>query len=157
MGREVGRVSLVPCAQKAESPLVLTSTPGCGLLKTSFSRRLPGSAGDSQPPAPPSTRRTHMEKIWANSGDSHFLEPEGLWRENLPARLAELVPRADKDPDGQWETVHIDGMSFRRKLPTMKAKEFIEASHRAPGSRDIDLRIKDLDQEGIWNELVFPS
>jgi predicted TIM-barrel fold metal-dependent hydrolase len=98
-----------------------------------------------------------MEKIWANSGDSHFLEPEDLWRENLPARLAELVPRAEKDPDGQWETVHIDGMSFRRKLPTMKAKEFIEASNRAPGARDIELRMKDLDQEGIWNELVFPS
>ena len=98
-----------------------------------------------------------MQKIWANSGDSHFLEPEDLWRANLPARLADLVPRAEKDPDGQWETVHIDGMSFRRKLPTMKAKEFIEASNRAPGARDIELRMKDLDQEGIWNELVFPS
>jgi predicted TIM-barrel fold metal-dependent hydrolase len=98
-----------------------------------------------------------MEKIWANSGDSHFLEPEGLWRENLPARLAELVPRADKDPDGEWETVHIDGMSFRRKLPTGRSKEFHELSNRAPGARDIELRIKDLDQEGIWNELVFPS
>ncbi|HLM05911.1 MAG TPA: amidohydrolase family protein [Blastococcus sp.] len=98
-----------------------------------------------------------MEKIWANSGDSHFLEPEDLWRSNLPAHLAELVPRSEKDADGQWETVHIDGMSFRRKLPTMKAKEFIEASNRAPGARDIELRMKDLDQEGIWNELVFPS
>jgi predicted TIM-barrel fold metal-dependent hydrolase len=100
---------------------------------------------------------TAPTKIWANSGDSHFLEPESLWQENLPPRLAELVPRTEKDPDGQWETVHIDGMSFRRKLPTGKAKEFMEASNRAPGARDIELRIKDLDQEGIWNELVFPS
>lgn len=98
-----------------------------------------------------------MAKIWANSGDSHFLEPESLWRDNLPARLAELVPRAVKDPDGLWETVHIDGMSFRRKLPTGKAKEFQEASSRAPGAADIGKRIPDLDQEGIWAELVFPS
>jgi predicted TIM-barrel fold metal-dependent hydrolase len=98
-----------------------------------------------------------MSKIWANSGDSHFLEPDSLWQENLPPRLAELVPRAEKDPDGQWETVHIDGMSFRRKLPTGKAKEFMELSNRAPGARDVELRMKDLDQEGIWNELVFPS
>ena len=98
-----------------------------------------------------------MEKIWANSGDSHFLEPESLWRDNLPPRLAELVPRAVKDPDGLWETVHIDGMSFRRKLPTGKAKEFQEASSRAPGAADIEKRIPDLDQEGIWAELVFPS
>jgi hypothetical protein len=41
------------------------------------------------------------EKIWANSGDSHFLEPESLWRDTLPTRLAELVSRTVKDPDGQ--------------------------------------------------------
>ena len=56
-------------------------------------------------------------KIWANSGDSHFLEPDDLWSANLPKRLADLVPRSEKDPDGEWETVHIDGQSFRRKLP----------------------------------------
>ena len=41
-------------------------------------------------------------KIWANSDDSHFLEPEDLWRESLPPRLAELMPHAVKDPDGEW-------------------------------------------------------
>lgn len=98
-----------------------------------------------------------MEKIWANSGDSHFLEPDDLWRSSLPARLAELVPRSEKDPSGEWETVHIDGMSFRRRLPTGKAAEFFELSGRAPGAADIEARIPDLDQEGIWGELVFPS
>jgi predicted TIM-barrel fold metal-dependent hydrolase len=102
-----------------------------------------------------------MEKIWANSADSHFLEPENLWRESLPARLAELVPRAEKDADGEWETVHIDGMSFRRKLPTGKAAEWREAWHEAqnrpPGARDMSKRMDDLDQEGVWAELVFPS
>jgi predicted TIM-barrel fold metal-dependent hydrolase len=98
-----------------------------------------------------------MDKIWANSGDSHFLEPEDLWRANLPPRLAELVPRAEKDPDGLWETVFIDGMSFRRRLPNPKQQEFYEASSRAPGARDLTLRMRDLDQEGVWGELVFPS
>ena len=98
-----------------------------------------------------------MEKIWANSGDSHFLEPEELWRDSLPPRLAELVPRSERDPSGEWETVHIDGMSFRRKLPTGRNKEFLEATHRAPGARDIAKRMVDLDKEGIWAELVFPS
>jgi len=96
-------------------------------------------------------------KIWANSGDSHFLEPDSLWRDTLPPRLAELVPRAVKDPDGQWETVHIDGMSFRRKLPAPGAQEFAELSSRAPGAGDITKRLPDLDQEGIWGEVVFPS
>ena len=60
-------------------------------------------------------------KIWANSGDSHFMEPNDLWRKSLPKRLSDLVPRAEKDPDGLWETVHVDGQSFRRRLPSIKA------------------------------------
>ncbi len=98
-----------------------------------------------------------MGRIWANSADSHFLEPEGLWRDGLPQRLAELVPRAEKDPDGEWETVHVDGRSFRRRLPTAAQSEFVGMSNRASGVRDVDLRMKDLDDEGIWGELVFPS
>jgi len=96
-------------------------------------------------------------KIWANSGDSHFLEPDDLWSSNLPKRLADLVPRSEKDPDGLWETVHIDGQSFRRRLPNVAQQEFYELSSRAPGAKDAKLRLADLDQEGVWAEVVFPS
>ena len=98
-----------------------------------------------------------MPKIWANSGDSHFLEPDDLWSSSLPLHLAALVPRSERDADGQWETVHVDGQSFRRRLPSAAAQEFFEASSRAPGAGDARLRLKDLDQEGIWGEVVFPS
>jgi predicted TIM-barrel fold metal-dependent hydrolase len=96
-------------------------------------------------------------KLWANSGDSHFLEPEDLWRARLPKRLAELVPRSEKDPDGKWETVFVDGQAFRRRLPSIAQEEFYAAAHRAPGAGNVELRLKDLDEEGIWSELVFPS
>lgn len=97
-------------------------------------------------------------KIWANSGDSHFMEPEDIWSSSLPKRLADLVPKSEKDADGLWETVHVDGQSFRRRLPNIKAQEFHEAvSKRAPGANNVDLRLKDLDEEGIWSEVVFPS
>lgn len=96
-------------------------------------------------------------KLWANSGDSHFLEPEDLWRTRLPKRLAELVPRSEKDPDGKWETVFVDGQAFRRRLPSIAQEEFYAAAHRAPGAGNVELRLKDLDEEGIWSELVFPS
>jgi predicted TIM-barrel fold metal-dependent hydrolase len=98
-----------------------------------------------------------MARIWANSGDSHFLEPDDLWRESLPPQLAERVPRTVKDPDGRHETVYVDGQSFRRKLPSAAAQDFIDESHRAPGARDARLRLVDLDAEGVWGELVFPS
>jgi predicted TIM-barrel fold metal-dependent hydrolase len=98
-----------------------------------------------------------MAKMWANSGDSHFLEPDDLWTSSLPPKLAELMPRAEKDADGTWETVHIDGQSFRRKLPSAAAQEFLDNSNRAPGARDARKRLLDLDEEGIWGEVVFPS
>ncbi len=97
------------------------------------------------------------DMIWANSGDSHFLEPDDLWRENVPAKFRDLMPHAVKDDDGEFETVHVDGRSFRRKLPNEAQLEFMEASNRAPGAGDVGLRMKDLDQEGIWAEVVFPS
>jgi len=96
-------------------------------------------------------------KLWANSGDSHFLEPEDLWQTRLPKRLAELVPRSEKDPDGKWETVFVDGQAFRRRLPTIAQEEFFNASMAAPGSGDVTKRLPDLNEEGVWSELVFPS
>ncbi|MCV7393892.1 amidohydrolase family protein [Mycobacterium paraseoulense] len=98
-----------------------------------------------------------MTKLWANSGDSHFLEPDELWRDNLPPHLAERVPRSVKDPDGEWETVHIDSMAFRRKLPTSAARKFMEMTVGAPGGKDVSVRINDLDNEGVWGEVVYPS
>jgi hypothetical protein len=101
-------------------------------------------------------------KIWANSGDSHLLEPGDLFSQRMPAELADRMPRSERDPDGNWETVHIDGQSFRRRLPRVyddldgkTMKEF--QNERAPGANDPALRLKDLDQEGIWAELIYPS
>ena len=101
--------------------------------------------------------RQDRPKLWANSGDSHFIEPEDLWRSRLPRHLADLVPRSEQDPDGLWESIHVDGQVFRRRLPSIAQREFIKATVAAAGSRDVGKRLADLDGEGIWSELVFPS
>src|ERR1700758_1568295 len=106
--------------------------------------------------APAADQHAHL-KLWANSGDSHFIEPENLWSSRLPQRLAELVPRSEKDPDGQWESIYVDGQVFRRRLPSIGQEEFIQATVAAAGARDVDKRLADLNDEGIWSELVFPS
>jgi predicted TIM-barrel fold metal-dependent hydrolase len=98
-----------------------------------------------------------MAKLWANSGDSHFIEPADLWQSRLPKRLADLVPRTEKDPDDRWETIYVDGQTFRRRLPSVVQEEFMQATVAAAGSRDVRKRLADLDEEGIWSELVFPS
>lgn len=102
-------------------------------------------------------------KIWANSGDSHFLEPANLFVDRLPAALAERMPRSVKSEDGRKETVYIDGESFERPLPKplaegeFKGQTIEMLAARPPGSFNTYERLKDLDQEGIWGEITFPS
>ena len=105
-----------------------------------------------------------MEKIWANSGDSHWIEQPDFWEQHMPPKLAARMPRSVKDPDGEFETIHVDGQSFRRKLPTVyrnKNKDGLsmaeESSASAPGAGNPKLRLADLDNEGIWGELIFAS
>ena len=102
-----------------------------------------------------------MEKIWANSGDSHLVEPDNLFNDSLPAPLAARMPRSVRDEDGSWETIHVDGQQFRRRLPTRDRRLTDELGRtvpeRAPGANDPALRLLDLDEEGIWAELIYPS
>src|SRR5271165_6927156 len=90
-----------------------------------------------------------MTKIWANSGDSHVLEPDDLWLRSLPARLAGRAPRSERGD--KYEILYIDGERVDRQL-----NDFMDAM-RPPGARDLDIRLKDLDQEGVWGQLAFPS
>jgi predicted TIM-barrel fold metal-dependent hydrolase len=102
------------------------------------------------------------DKIWAHSGDSHFLEPPDLWHQILPKAQAERMPWTEMVADDE-ERVHVDGKSFTRKLPKiMTAKgatgeTIAEMSHRPPGSRNVRQRLKDLDEEGIWGEVMYQS
>ncbi|HVV29244.1 MAG TPA: amidohydrolase family protein [Mycobacteriales bacterium] len=91
-----------------------------------------------------------MEKIWADSGDSHVLEPADLWTSNLPARLAERAPRTERDEKS--ETVYVDGQVVFRTLVA-----FAEASSRAPGADDVTKRLHDMDGEGVRGQVLFPS
>lgn len=102
------------------------------------------------------------EKIWAHSGDSHFLEPDDLWHQILPTRQADRMPRTEMISEDE-ERVTVDGRSFTRTLPkVMTAKgetgeTIAEMSHRPPGARDVRKRLADLDQEGIWAEVMYQS
>jgi predicted TIM-barrel fold metal-dependent hydrolase len=101
-----------------------------------------------------------MSKFWANSGDSHLVEPADLFTTSLPADVAARMPRSVKDADGSFETVHVDGQQFRRRMPKaamLTDEEGRTVDERAPGANDMRLRLVDLDQEGIWAELVYPS
>ena len=61
-------------------------------------------------------------KIWAHSGDSHFLEPEDLWHQILPTAQAERMPRTELIAEDE-EIVHVDGKSFTRTLPRIMTRK----------------------------------
>ena len=81
-----------------------------------------------------------MDKIWANSGDSHFLEPADLWHQIMPKKQADRMPRTEMVSDTE-ELVTVDGKSFKRTVPKIMTRRgptgetIAEMSHRPPGSR----------------------
>lgn len=96
-----------------------------------------------------SVREVGSDKIWANSGDSHVMEPEDLWADRLPAHLAERGPRTVRDD--RRETVYVDGQTVFRTL-----NQFADAG-RPPGTDLLDQRLRDMDQEGVLRQILFPS
>ncbi len=102
------------------------------------------------------------EKIWTNSGDSHILEPDDLWHQIMPKSQADRMPRTELIGDSE-ERVTVDGKSFTRAIPKIATAKgstgetIVEMSHRPPGARDVRLRLLDLDQEGVWAEVIFAS
>lgn len=115
-------------------------------------------------------------KLWANSGDSHYMEPPDLY-DRLPAHLRELLPRTVRDEERGVEVITVDGQSFERPIPKPMTPEQlrriaampaaddldeVDRDHdnpfgRAPGAFDPVKRLVDLDAEGIWAEAIYPS
>ena len=113
-----------------------------------------------------------MKKLWANSGDSHIIDPPNLFNQ-LPEHIQERLPRSVKDPSGLFETIYVDGQEFVRELPqadpTKPKPKFGGINARPVGTTDDDFitrvlngndaahRLKDLDDEGVWGEVIYPG
>src|SRR5262249_20363103 len=91
--------------------------------------------------------------LWTHSGDSHFSEPPNLFRENLPAALADRLPRSERINDNE-EIVHIDGRQIRRRIPRPSSPEMAEARRRFAegmaqgglGASEATTRLRHLDE-----------
>jgi len=104
-----------------------------------------------------------MDKLWANSGDSHSLGERAVWEEILPKDVADRMPRTERNDAEGYEIVHVDGESFRRELPKLQVKrdpklgKTIGELVMERGAGDIESRLRDCDDEGIWAEVVYDS
>lgn len=89
-------------------------------------------------------------KIWVNSADDHIYEPADLWQQaGLSERVLKLAPYKQIEDDR--EVYYCEGKQvFRTPLSFKDAME-------PPGSLDLDLRMQDLDAQGIWSSVAFAS
>lgn len=86
-----------------------------------------------------------------NSADSHVVEPLDLWQTRLPAALRDRAPRRE-EVDGKWLFV-VEGLPPRK----MGGPATEGASGMRAGGFDPDVRIKDLDEDGVWGEVLYPT
>ncbi len=98
------------------------------------------------------------------SVDDHLIEPPGLFEGRMPATLAERAPHVVETPGGPEVWVYEErtypniGLNAvvgrRRDTWSMEPARFDEMR---PGCYDIEARIEDMDLNGVWASLCFPS
>jgi predicted TIM-barrel fold metal-dependent hydrolase len=98
------------------------------------------------------------------SVDDHLTEPADVFVKHFPAKLRDKAPQIINTPDGSEAWVYRDklyrdnGMSVVSGRPkqewTLDPLNFDEMRRSA---WDVHARVKDMDLDGIWASLCFPS
>jgi predicted TIM-barrel fold metal-dependent hydrolase len=109
----------------------------------------------------PAPRAVHYTVI---SVDDHLVEPPDMFEGRLAARFADRAPRIVENERGHqlWE---FDGKRFSQvgmnavagRRPECVTLEPTRFEDMRRGCWDIDARIADMDVNGVWASLNFPS
>src|SRR3954464_1897784 len=98
------------------------------------------------------------------SVDDHVVEPPHTFEGRLPTQLQDRAPHIVETPEGHqvWEfegqrytQVGMNAVAGRRP-ETVKLEPFRFEQMR-PGCYDIEARVADMDVNGVWASLNFPS
>jgi len=97
------------------------------------------------------------------SVDDHLVEPADMFEGRLPARLQDRAPRIVEEAGkevwsfdgGLYTQVGMNAVAGRRR-ESVKLEPF-RFEHMRPGCYDIHARIRDMDINGVWASLNFPS
>ena len=96
--------------------------------------------------------------------DAHVNEPPTLWQDGVPAKWRERAPRVVHSERGDiWEfdggrekwpvgLTATAGQSYFQFSPTGQTYATMR-----PGSFDPEARLRDLDADGIWAQVLYPS
>jgi predicted TIM-barrel fold metal-dependent hydrolase len=101
------------------------------------------------------------------SVDDHLLEHPTVWSDRLPERYRDAGPRVVEAVSGPWAG-HEVWLMEGRAYPTMKHYAIagqdrdgetgpIRFSEMLPGCYDPAARLADMDLDGVWAQLCFPT
>jgi predicted TIM-barrel fold metal-dependent hydrolase len=103
-------------------------------------------------------------KFTVISVDDHLVEPRHMFEGRLPKRLQERAPRVVETSAGYevWEfegqrhyQAGMNAIVGRRRSGVVV--EPLRFEHMRPGCYDVHARIKDMDINGVWASVNFPS
>jgi predicted TIM-barrel fold metal-dependent hydrolase len=94
------------------------------------------------------------------SADSHVNPPPDLWQREAPIKLKDRVPRVETTPEGDvWvvdsQTQPVQGLSFMGGRDYKDFKPRVVYKEMRPGSWDPQARLADMDQDGIWADVLY--
>ena len=96
--------------------------------------------------------------------DAHVNEPPDLWQERVPAKWKERAPRLVRVENGEiW---HFDGgrETWPMGLTATAGQSYFQFApmgqtyeNMRPGSFDTEARLRDMDADGIYAQVLYPS
>src|SRR5207247_4430349 len=94
------------------------------------------------------------------SAASHVNPPPDLWLRDAPARLKDRVPRVESTPDGDVWVVDqkaspVQGLTFMGGRDYKDYTPRVAYKEMRPGSWDPRARLADMDQDGIWADVLY--
>ena len=98
------------------------------------------------------------------SSDSHVIEPWFLWQERLPAQYRDRAPRLVRNDDGSDRLVceDIEMPPIGTAAGVFRGNSEVRQTGRweediPPSAYDPDARIKEIDRDTIWGEVMYPT
>src|SRR5436309_6147873 len=129
-------------------------------------RRLCRAARGPQTPDPPGVRvsaaRLSVMTLTLFSANDHFVEPADLFVGRLPAKIADRAPAlAVEDGFLTWRfegaRKQISALLAHVGLPDDWDEKRISWSGMRPGCYDPAERLKDMDVDGVFASILFPT
>jgi predicted TIM-barrel fold metal-dependent hydrolase len=98
------------------------------------------------------------------SVDDHLVEPPDMFAGRLPARFAAAGPRVELDDDGMEYWLYDGNRHYKVGLNAVVGRPLEELSFEPSrfdemrrGAWDVDARVHDMDLNGVYASLNFPS